>query len=87
MSVEANEEGFYIAGEFRGKTQYQCSYCAFDALELWRIRDHIINRHQMKVIEEQRTKVMSVTLYDSRGNMIVERELTDGEISINQDGA
>lgn len=87
MSEAANEEGFYIAGEFRGKTQYQCSYCAFDALELWRIRNHVIYLHQMKVIEEQRTKKLSATLYDSRGNLIVERELTDGEISVNKDGA
>lgn len=84
---EPTEDGYHISGSFKGHTQYQCNYCPFDALELWRIRDHIINRHQMKVIEEQRTKLLDAKLYDSRGKLIEERELTDAEISFNKNSA
>jgi hypothetical protein len=76
---EEAEQGYYICGTFRNRPQFQCLACAFDALDEWRIRDHVINRHQMAVIEAQKKKQLTATLYDSSGRIITERDKIDGE--------
>lgn len=74
------EQGYYEKGSFKGRAQFHCITCAFDALDEWRIRDHVISRHQMAVIEAQKKKQLTATLYDSRGEVITERDATDAEI-------
>lgn len=85
FTAEELEQGYYKCGSFKGKDQFQCLSCAFDALEVWRIRDHIINRHQMEVIEVQKKKQLTAVLYDSRGQVITEREVTDAENAFTED--
>lgn len=79
LTQEELEQGYYCSGKFKGHDQWQCCYCPFDALEVWRIRDHIINRHQMPVIEAQKKKPLTAVLYDSSGRVITERDATDAE--------
>lgn len=80
---EELEQGYFVAGVFKQRTQYACLYCHFDALEEWRIRDHVIKIHQAAVIEEARKHQLTVELYDPSGRVIVERDLTDAENSTN----
>lgn len=80
---EEMEQGYYPSGTFKGLQQFQCCYCPFDALQEWRIRDHIINRHQMPVIEAQKKKKLTAVLYDPSGRVIEERDATDAEDEFN----
>ncbi len=85
LTEQEVEQGYFKCGTFKGRDQFQCISCAFDALDEWRIRDHIINRHQMEVIEAQKKKQLTAVLYDSRGQVITERDVTDAENEFDED--
>jgi hypothetical protein len=79
-------QGYHLGNSWKGFPRYCCDYCPYDSLVEVRLREHVIEVHQFALIASQQVtmKKLDVTLYDSSGDTIVEREVFDGEDNISR---
>lgn len=74
MTLKEEEQGYRQEGQWRGHIQYKCNFCPYDDLNEVRIRDHVIQRHQLQLIKTQ-TVPVTVPLFDASGKQVTEMEV------------
>jgi hypothetical protein len=72
LSPDEAAQGFHISGQWRGRDQHQCNFCAWDTLERDQMIHHLETGHRFKEhrVEVEVPRRLSVPLYDSNGKLI-----------------